>query len=105
MGVSALLQGGALVVTVLGLGSGLLVLARHRDVRQALAVLLDFLFAAGLLRLSDQATYRALATAAVIVAIRKLVMFGLRQGSARRTGSPSARDQARLPRRPVGRGD
>lgn len=77
---SALLQGAALLLTVLGLGCGLLVLARQRDIRQAMSVLLEFLVGAGLLRLSDHPTYQALATTAVLVLIRKLVSFGLRQG-------------------------
>ena len=53
-----------------------LVLARFRDVRQALAVLLEFLLAAGLLRLVHSVTYQGLATTALIVVIRKLVSFG-----------------------------
>lgn len=77
---SGLLQGAALLTTLLGLACGFLVLVRQRDVRAALAVLLEFLLAAGLLRLSDHPTYRSLATAAVIVVIRKLVTIGLRRG-------------------------
>jgi uncharacterized membrane protein len=46
-----------------------------------LAVLLEFLLAAGLLRLSDHPTYRSLASAAVIIVIRKLVTIGLRRGT------------------------
>lgn len=77
---SALLQGAALLTIVLGLSCGLLVLARHQDLRGALGVLLEFLLAAGLLRLSDHPTYRSLAVAAVIVVIRKLVTVGLSRG-------------------------
>ena len=83
---SALLQGAALLTTVLGLACGCLVLARRRDVRAALGVLLEFLLAAGLLRLSDSPTYRSLATAAVIIVIRKLVTLGLRRD--RRPAAP-----------------
>jgi uncharacterized membrane protein len=79
---SALLQGAALLTTMLGLACGVLVLARRHDVRNALAVLLEFLLAAGLLRLSDHPTYRSLATAAVIIGVRKLVTIGLRRGTA-----------------------
>lgn len=81
---STLLQSAALLTTVLGLLSGALVLARRHDVRSALAVLLEFLLAAGLLRLSDHPTYRSLATAAVIIVVRKLVTIGLRRGAAAR---------------------
>ncbi len=45
------LQGATLLLTVLGLVCGLLVLAREHDVRLAVAVLLEFLLGAGLLRL------------------------------------------------------
>jgi len=78
---STLLQAAALLTTVLGLGCGTLVLVCRHDVRSALAVLLEFLLAAGLLRLSDHPTYRSLATAAVIIAVRKIVTIGLRRGT------------------------
>jgi len=77
--VSTLLQGGALLLTVVGLLCGLLVLVRQQDIRQAVSVLLEFLIAAGLLRLSDYQTYRSISTAAVIILVRKLVTFGLRR--------------------------
>ncbi|MGI8433442.1 MAG: hypothetical protein ACR2LE_01665 [Nocardioidaceae bacterium] len=76
---STLLQGGALLLTVVGLVCGLLVLVRQQDIQQAVSVLLEFLLAAGLLRLSDHQTYRTISTAAVIILVRKLVTFGLRQ--------------------------
>lgn len=73
------LTSAALLCTALGVSCGALVLARSRQVRPALAVLVEFLLAAGLLRLSQQATWRALAMTAVIVGIRKLVVdVGLR---------------------------
>ncbi len=74
---------GALLCTVLGLVSAAAVLARTRSLAQALPVLLEFLMAAGLLRLTHDATWRALATAAVIVVLRKLVVaYGLRPAAA-----------------------
>lgn len=87
---SMLLQGAALLLTALGLVCGLLVLARGRDVRLAVAVLLEFMLGAGLLRLSDHpTTYRTIATAAVVVIVRKLITFGLRKGQRTRV-SPEA---------------
>ena len=83
------MQGAALLLTALGLLCAGLVLARSRDVRQALPVLLDFLLAAGLLRLTHGATFRSLATTALIVVIRKLVAFGFgdrRRADAARGG-------------------
>ncbi len=75
---SSLTSSAALLCTVLGLASAAAVLARTRELRQALPVLLEFLLAAGLLRLTQDATWRRLATAAVVVAVRKLVVgYGL----------------------------
>ncbi len=70
---SALLQGGALLCTLLGLVSGAVVLVAARDARLALKVLLEFLLAAGLLRLSDNPDWRALVVAAVVVALRRVL--------------------------------
>ena len=54
-------------------------LARTRELQQALPVLLDLLLAAGLLRLTQDGTWRALTTAALVVGVRKLVVgYGLR---------------------------
>ena len=76
---------GALLCAVLGLVSAGVVLARTRHLRQALPVLLEFLLAAGLLRLGHDTSWRALATAAAVVALRTLVVtYGLR---AARSGS------------------
>ena len=72
-----LVQDAALLCTALGLVSATAVLLRARDLRLAIAVLLEFLLAAGLLRLAVAATPRALLTAAIIIALRKLVSFGL----------------------------
>ncbi len=71
------LRSAALAVTVLGLLSAGAVLARAREVRLPIGVLLDFLLTAGLLRLAAAPTPRALASAALIVVIRKLVTLGL----------------------------
>ena len=74
-----LLQAAALATTVLGLLSAAVVLAATRQLQQALATLLEFLLAAGLLRLSTNATWSALLTAALIISVRKLVVgVGLR---------------------------
>lgn len=90
-----LVQGAALLLTALGLLCAGLVLVRSRDVRQALPVLLEFLLAAGLLRLVHGATYQGLATTALIVVIRKLVSFGFSTGAA--TGRGSSRPGRRRP--------
>ncbi len=77
----------ALLCTVLGLGCATAVLARTRELGQALPVLLEFLLAAGLLRLAHDATWRALATAAAIVGLRRLVVaYALRPARGARPG-------------------
>ncbi len=70
----------ALVVTAAGLVAALLVLAATRRPSVALAVLLDFLLAAGLLRLTGDPGWPSIATAAAVVALRRLLVAGLRVG-------------------------
>lgn len=85
---TALLREAALVCTVLGILSALAVLARSRDVQLSVGVLLEFLLAAGLLRLSADPTVQALVTAVVIIGLRRLIRFGLgvRPGMTKATG-------------------
>jgi uncharacterized membrane protein len=85
---TALLREAALVCTVLGILSALAVLARSRDVQLSVGVLLEFLLAAGLLRLSADPTVQALVTAVVIIGLRRLIRFGLgvRTGMTKGTG-------------------
>lgn len=76
---STLISSAALLCAFLGLLCAAAVLVRTRELRQALPVLMELLLAAGLLRLTQDATWQALATAAVIVAVRRLVVgYGLR---------------------------
>ena len=70
----------ALVVTAAGLVAAAVALAATRRPLVALGVLLDFLLAAGLLRLIGRPGWPVLATAAAIVALRRLIGFGLRAG-------------------------
>jgi len=75
--VTAVVHVAALVTTAFGLVAAAVVLAAARSARAAMAVLLDFLTAAGLLRLVGEPTWDALAAAAAVVAVRKLVVAGL----------------------------
>ncbi|QBX55510.1 DUF1622 domain-containing protein [Nocardioides seonyuensis] len=71
LGVTSWLLGvGAVVVVAVAL-------AAIRELRPALALGLDFLLAAGLLRLASAETWTAIASAAGIVAVRKLVTWSL----------------------------
>ena len=74
---SPALQAAALLCTVFGFVAGAAVLLRTADVRAAVRVLLDFLLAAGLLRLGDNLGWRQIASAAAVVAVRRLLAFDL----------------------------
>lgn len=65
------LLGGAAVVLACA------ALVATRELRPALALGLDFLLAAGLLRLASADTWTAIASAAVIVVVRRLVTWSL----------------------------
>jgi hypothetical protein len=78
--IRAVVDAVALGVTAAGLVAAAATLAATGRVRLAVEVLLDFLLAAGLLRLSGQPGWAALATAAAVVAVRQLAGLGLRAG-------------------------
>jgi uncharacterized membrane protein len=84
------LNAGALALTAAAVVAGALVLVVTRQLRQALPVLLEFLTAAGLLRLSASPTWTSLLVAAAVVGLRHLLTAGLgvsaSAGPARRTG-------------------
>lgn len=67
----------ALVVTAAGVLAAGVCVATTRDWRTALAVLLEMLTAAGLLRLAGPPSLRVTAAAGVVLAIRRLVVLGL----------------------------
>ena len=71
----------ALALTAAGLVAAAVVLASTRRPLAALAVLLEFLLAAGLLRLTGEPTWERILTAAALVALRRLVGRGLRYGA------------------------
>jgi predicted NAD/FAD-binding protein len=76
--VTAVLHLAALVTTAFGLVAAAVVLAAARRPMPALAVLLDFLTAAGLLRLAGEPSWDTIAAAAAVIAVRRLVTTGLR---------------------------
>ncbi len=71
--VPSALTGAALV-------AGVIALMATRRPAVALAVFLDLLLAAGLLRLTGEPDWRAIAGAAALVALRRLLSWGLREG-------------------------
>ena len=94
----------ALLVTAAALLAGLVALAATRRPAAALPVLLDLLLAAGLLRLVGRPGWQALATAAAIVLLRRLIGFGLRTGERTRAATrPDRRPDLRRLVRPAWR--
>jgi hypothetical protein len=87
---SAVIGACALALTGAALVCGALALVATRRPALALGVLLDLLLAAGLLRLTGVPGWSALTTAASIVALRRLVGFGLRTGGRTWSGAPRA---------------
>jgi len=83
--VTATLDGAALLVTAGALLAAAIVLVRTADVPTSLGVLLDLLTAAGLLRLATEPTPTRLASAAGIIALRKLATFGFNAAGRPRT--------------------
>jgi hypothetical protein len=86
----------ALLVTAAALAAGLVALLATRRPAAALPVFLDLLVAAGLLRLVGEPSWQALASAAAILVLRRLIGFGLRTGG--RTWASTRPDRpSRLP--------
>ncbi len=74
------------LVVLAGLVLAALALAATRSPWAAMPMLLDFLLAAGLLRLSASGSWHAITTAPEIVVIRKVAGLGIAQGRQARTG-------------------
>lgn len=76
----------ALATTVLGFFAAGCALLAVRSVPVAAGVLLEFLLAAGLLRLPETQSWRQIATVAVLVAVRRFLGAALARADTRRTG-------------------
>lgn len=74
----------SLWVVVAGIAAAAGVAARA-GVRAGVPVLLDFLLAAGLLRLSSRLAWDDIATVALIIGIRHVLSFGIRTRPAARS--------------------
>ncbi|MER7309904.1 DUF1622 domain-containing protein [Streptomyces griseoluteus] len=88
---NAWLQAGAVLITGLGLVAAAAAWRLTHSVRAALAVLLDFLTAAGLLRLAGEPSWDSTIVAAAVIALRKLLGASLHLSSANRTTPGGAR--------------
>ncbi|GGX69174.1 hypothetical protein [Streptomyces minutiscleroticus] len=80
------LTAAALMVTAAGVLIALAVGAATRRLDHALPVLLDFLTAAGLIRLAADVSWHSILGAAAVLTVRKVAAFGLRAG-----GKPTER--------------
>jgi len=75
--VTTVVADAALVVTVAGLVAAAVALAVTRRAMPAMALLLDFLTAAALLRLAAPPSWRALGAATLVIVIRQLASHAL----------------------------
>ncbi|GIF73963.1 hypothetical protein [Asanoa siamensis] len=80
------------VVVAMGIVVGAATLAATRRPMAALAVLLDFLAAAGLLHLAADPTYLRALSAAIVLGIRHLITWSLQTGSRAAMMPPGPRD-------------
>jgi hypothetical protein len=87
---AGLVTGTALAITAAGLAAAAIATAATRRPLLGLQVLLDFLLAAGLLRLTGSPDWPVLATAAAVLGLRRLVGFGLRVGAPARPRATTA---------------
>lgn len=86
---------GATLVAGCAVALGVLVVALGLPPRAGLHVFLDLLLAAGLLALAVADTWAAIATAATVVAVRKVVAWRLQAGSSALPPWIGARRKAR----------
>ncbi|MFF8648360.1 DUF1622 domain-containing protein [Streptomyces griseoluteus] len=86
---NAWLRAGAVLITGLGLVAAAASWRLTHSVRAALAVLLDFLTAAGLLQLAGEPSWDSIILAAAVIALRKLLGASLHlSGAAAPSRSP-----------------
>ncbi|MCH6161588.1 hypothetical protein [Streptomyces marispadix] len=74
---NAAIEAAALLITALGVVSFLAAYATTRTIRTALPLLLDFLMAAGLLRLAGDLSWSSILLTVAIIAVRKVAAFGV----------------------------
>lgn len=78
---NAAIEAAALLVTAVGVASFLTAYATTRTIRGALPLLLDFLMAAGLIRLAGQLSWNSILLTVAIIVVRKLAAFGVSEKS------------------------
>lgn len=88
---NAWLQTAAVLITALGLVAAAAAWRLTHTVRGGLAVLLDFLTAAGLLRLAGEPSWDSVILAAAVIALRKLLGASLHLSRLNQTTHGQAR--------------
>jgi len=78
---NAAIEAAALLVTAAGVVAFLTACALTRTIRHALPLLLDFLMAAGLIRLAGDLSWNGILLTVAIVAVRKLAASGVARRS------------------------
>lgn len=78
---NAVIEAAALLMTAVGVLSFLAAYAATRRMRYALPLLLDFLMAAGLLRLAGDQSWSSILLTVAIIAVRKVAAFGVAETS------------------------
>lgn len=79
---NAAIEAAALLITAVGVLSFLVAYAATRTIRVALPLLLDFLMAAGLIRLAADLSWGSILLTVAIIAVRKVAAFGVTEKSA-----------------------
>jgi len=75
--VKSAIEAAALLLTAVGVVSFLTAYATTRTIRCALPLLLDFLMAAGLIRLAGVLSWSSILLTVAIIAVRKVAAFGV----------------------------
>lgn len=78
---NAAFEAAALLVTAVGVVSFLTAYGTTHTIRCALPLLLDFLMAAGLIRLAGDLSWSSILLTVAIIAVRKVAAFGVAEKS------------------------
>ena len=78
---NAVIEAAALLITAAGVLSFLVAYAATHTMRCALPLLLDFLMAAGLIRLAGDQSWSTILLTVAIIAVRKVAAFGIAEKS------------------------
>ncbi|WP_461066396.1 hypothetical protein [Streptomyces pseudoechinosporeus] len=78
---NAAIEAATLLITAVGVVSFLTAYAATRTIRSALPLLLEFLTAAGLIRLAGDPSWSSIVLTVAVIAVRKVAAFGVSEKS------------------------